>query len=159
MLEVPRMSRTIMSFVLPGILVLFLAACAGRETSPVAGTSPSAKEVFAPSGADWAQARRIDMALSNFEFSPRQITFMQNQPYVLHLENHGSGAHNFNAPEFFGTVLLRDTHSAGRDGAIEVAKGEARDIYLVPAKSGAFRLTCSHFLHATMGMTGEIVVH
>jgi len=44
-----------------------------------------------------------------------------------------------------------------KDGIIEVAKHQTRDIALVPV-AGRYPVKCSHFLHKGFGMTGQIVV-
>jgi hypothetical protein len=83
-------------------------------------------------------------------------------PYRLHLENRGSGGHNFDAPDFFRSAALRgDAAAELRDGegAAELARDEAKDVYLVPTRAGTFPLECSHLLHAAIfGMIGEIEV-
>jgi uncharacterized cupredoxin-like copper-binding protein len=153
------MLRTLISFLVIGASGFFFSACTGKTTSTAGAVrSASAKMVSAPTNTNWSQAQRINVILSNFEFTPRQISFKKDQPYLLHLENRSSGSHNFDAPEFFQTVMLRDTNALGQD-AIELAKGEAKDIYLVPSKTGTFPLVCSHFMHESMGMTGGIKVH
>ena len=43
-------------------------------------------------------------------------------------------------------------------GTVELKKGETADIRLVAPAPGTYKLHCSHFLHTSFGMTGEIVV-
>ena len=43
------------------------------------------------------------------------------------------------------------------DGEIEVPGKSTRTVHLVPA-AGTYRLTCTHTLHALLGMRGSIVV-
>lgn len=75
---------------------------------------------------------------------------------MLHFTNAGSGGHNFSAEGFFASALYPS--GVGPDGGVvELRKGATADVSLVPA-SGQYQVKCSHFLHATMGMTGEIVV-
>jgi len=110
------------------------------------------------SGQDWDHAQRIDVELSNFDFTPNRLTLRHGQPYRLHLTNKGSGGHNFSAPAFFkaATVAPEDAATVA-EGAIELGKGESRDIRLVPAM-GRYKLKCTHFMHSGFGMKGEIVV-
>jgi uncharacterized cupredoxin-like copper-binding protein len=133
---------------------LLLAGAAGAETGgPTAGIQPPQ--------ADWARAERLDIVLTDFEFTPSRIRLRTGQPYRLHLENHGSGGHNLTAPEFFRTTLLRDSSVTGEvraDGKVEVGRAEAKDIELLPMRAGDFPMRCSHFLHSFFGMTGRIVV-
>lgn len=126
-------------------LVTLLAVAA-----PPAGAAPSA------AGIDWARAERVEVTLSNFAFAPRSLHLKAGQPYVLHFTNAGSGGHNFSAPEFFASAQYPS--GVGPDGGVvELHKGAAANVSLVPA-TGQYKLKCSHFLHATMGMTGDIVV-
>ncbi len=45
----------------------------------------------------------------------------------------------------------------GKKGVVEFAKGEAMDVTLTP-KAGIYKVKCTHFLHAGMGMKGTITV-
>ena len=41
---------------------------------------------------------------------------------------------------------------------IPFAPGGSADIAFVPKRAGSFAFRCTHFLHATLGMTGNAVV-
>jgi plastocyanin len=43
-------------------------------------------------------------------------------------------------------------------GEVEVEGGQTVDVKFVPTVSGAYKFHCSHFLHASFGMTGDVVV-
>jgi uncharacterized cupredoxin-like copper-binding protein len=150
MMAVPRM--------LPlALLALVLVGCASRPERPTAQeAAPVAADV------DWSRAEQVDVILVDFSFRPSRIVLDHGRPYRLHLENRGSGGHNFDAPDFFRSAALRgDAAAELRDGkgAVELARGEAKDVYLVPMRAGTFPLECSHLLHAVIfGMTGEIEV-
>ena len=138
-------------------LLLVPTGCAVRPEAPVSvATATSLPEV------DWSKAERIDVALSEFSFTPSRLVLEHGRPYRLHLENHGSGGHDFDAPDLFRSSRLGTGTAAGleRDGGtIELARGDARDVYVMPTRAGAFPLDCSHLLHATIfGMTGVIEV-
>jgi plastocyanin len=45
-----------------------------------------------------------------------------------------------------------------KDGAVEVDEGQSVDVTVTPIKPGTYPLTCTHFLHETFGMKGQIVV-
>ena len=137
-------------------LVTLIVAC---QAMPAARESaPSDMNISESSGTDWKKAERITVVLSDFKFTPAHIALKKDLPYQLHLENKGSGGHNFKAPEFFAIATFRDNQSALNRGVVELAKGETKDIFLVPHKSGTFDLICSHFLHPGLGMTGKIIV-
>lgn len=105
---------------------------------------------------DPAPAERVAVTLANFAFTPAELHLRAGQPYVLHFANAGSGGHNFSAKEFFAAAAYPNG-GAPRDGTVELAKGQSLDVTLVPA-AGRYKAKCTHFLHATMGMTGAIVV-
>lgn len=143
------------------IVLAGLAALAGCAGAAGPTTEPAA--VPAAAAVDWTQAQQVDIVLVDFAFQPSRIVLQRGQPYRLRLRDSGSGGHNFDAPAFFRTAALRDGPAAaeirGGHGALELGRGEVKEIDLVPTEAGSFPLECSHLLHATIfGMTGEIVV-
>ncbi len=136
------------------LVLLLLAGCATVHP-------PIAAPTETPT-VDWSQARRIDVVLDDFAFTPDRLTLSTGRPYRLHLENRGSGGHNFDAPAFFRMVTFRDGPAADRvrmsGGIAELAGGETMDVEVVPRTPGSYPLDCSHPFHAGFGMTGEIVV-
>jgi uncharacterized cupredoxin-like copper-binding protein len=147
-----------------GTLVVALLALAGCAAGTGPGTAPpDAATAGGAAAVDWAKAERVDVALVDFDFQPARIVLERGQPYQLHLENRGKGGHNFDAPAFFRAVTLRDgpmaTEVRDGKGAVELARGQSKDIDLVPTEPGTYPLECTHLLHAAIfGMTGEIVV-
>jgi uncharacterized cupredoxin-like copper-binding protein len=99
--------------------------------------------------------RVIEVRLANFDFSPSAIALAAGRPVVLHLVNTGGGGHNFSAPQFFAAAA--NVSGPVRRGTVEVPGHQSVDIRLTPAR-GTYRLRCSHTLHATFGMTGQIRV-
>jgi uncharacterized cupredoxin-like copper-binding protein len=115
-------------------------------------SAPTAAQV------DWSHAQRVQVQLSNFKFAPRDLRLQAGQPTVLHLVNETEGGHDFTAPEFFAAADVKEEDRPdARDGSIEVPSGQSRDIALIPAR-GRYKLKCSHMLHTTFGMKGEIFV-
>lgn len=97
----------------------------------------------------------IEIHLSSFAFEPRLIRLRAGAPVLLHLVNTGRGGHNFSAPEFFAAAGA--VAGPVRQGAVEVGGRQSADVRLVPA-AGRYRLRCTHTLHSSFGMRGEIVV-
>jgi plastocyanin len=97
----------------------------------------------------------VEVQLSSFAFAPDAIRLRAGQPIVLHLVNSGSGGHNFSAPEFFARA--GGLSGPVTRGAVEVPGHQRVDIRLTPA-AGTYRLKCTHTLHSSFGMRGEIVV-
>ena len=102
-----------------------------------------------------ADARRAEVRLSSFDFSPETIRLRAGEPVLLHLVNTGSGGHNFSAPSFFAAA--RGISGPVARGAVEVPGHGSVDVRLIPAR-GSYRLRCTHTLHSTFGMRGRIVV-
>lgn len=97
----------------------------------------------------------VEVRLTSFDFTPSTIRLTAGRPTLLHLVNAADGGHNFAAPEFFAAA--QRVEGPVRDGKVEVAGGQSVHVRLVPAR-GTYRLRCTHTLHTTFGMSGEIVV-
>jgi len=108
---------------------------------------------------DGSAAQSVEVTLSNFKFTPKDLRLHHGQTYRLHLVNSGSGGHDFSAPEFFAASEIAPADAAMvRDGRIEVAKGETRDIRITPRTPGDYKVECTHMMHAMLGMKGRITV-
>jgi plastocyanin len=105
---------------------------------------------------DWHDARRVEVKLDSFSFTPSTIHLRAGQPVVLHLVNVSSGGHDFAAKEFFAAATMRDP-GAVPGGRVELGKHESRDITLVP-RAGSYPVKCTHPFHKMFGMSGDIVV-
>jgi uncharacterized cupredoxin-like copper-binding protein len=141
------------------LVCVILAACS-TEKSPISEPSGAAASV---ANVDWSTAVRIEVALSNYEFSPSNLVLQKGKPYLIHLENLAGGEeHTFTAPDFFRSVALRSDpagqQALAQGGVVTLAAGESRDLYFVPLQTGSFDLECSEPLHPMFGMTGTIVV-
>lgn len=139
--------------------LLFLAAGCAGHSEPLR-TDPGVTADL--SGADWSKAETVDVKLTEFSFTPSELHFRQNQLYRLHLQDGGSSGHSFSAPKFFASASLRDDANSTKlrtgGGTIELKAGEEVDLYFEPKLAGTYPLECTHPLHATFGMTGNIVV-
>ncbi len=112
----------------------------------------------APAAAQFQSAAEQRVELASFDFSPREIHLRAGQPYKLVLTNLSSGGHDFSAPEFFSAARIApDDAALVDDGEVEVPARATRRVTLVPA-AGTYKLTCTHFGHALLGMKGKIVV-
>jgi len=101
--------------------------------------------------------QRLEVALSNFAFTPATIALVHGQPYVLHLSS--KGGHSFAAKAFFAAATMAPADRARiRDGKIELADGASIDLRFTAPAAGTYPIKCTHFLHAGFGMTGKFVV-
>ena len=115
----------------------------------------------AVAGAAYAQPaeQTVDVALSDFAFTPKVLHLHRGAPYRLHLTNRSGKGHDFEAYELFESSQVAPGDKGKiDDGKIEVSKGEAVDVRFTPMKPGTYKVKCTHPLHAMFGMTGEVVV-
>ena len=104
------------------------------------------------------QPTTASVELTNFKFTPAQVSLRANVPNVLQLSNGSSGGHSFSAAAFFAAAHV-DPASASliHDGKIEVPAHATVRVTLTPA-AGQYPLKCSHAFHSSFGMKGTIVV-
>ena len=125
-------------------------------TLAVLGAAPGG--AAAPAQTDWSRAAQVTVALSSVDYTPSTIRLRAGVPTVVRLVNSSSGGHNFAAPAFFAASRIEPESAARvRRGAVELRGRQSTELRLVPA-AGRYRLRCTHLLHSTFGMTGEIVV-
>ncbi len=114
---------------------------------------------MADEAADFGQAETIEVKLSNFAFTPSEISLTAGRPYILKFVNTASGGHDFTAPGFFADVSVAPGDSALiADGQIKLNGGATTLLRIIPA-AGQYKIVCTHFGHAALGMTGQITVH
>ena len=105
------------------------------------------------------QTDRVAIELSNFKFTPSTITLEHGRSYVLHLSNKAHGGHNFVAGSFFAAADVAPADRARLSkGGIDLDGGDQADIHFVAPSPGRYEVHCSHFMHQTFGMKGEIIV-
>jgi uncharacterized cupredoxin-like copper-binding protein len=106
-----------------------------------------------------AQPAPIAVRMANFKFEPRTIELKADQDYALTLINESSGGHSFSARDFFAAATVNPADVAlMREGTVEVPGGQSRTIRFRAARAGTYKLKCTHTLHGTFGMRGEIRV-
>jgi uncharacterized cupredoxin-like copper-binding protein len=113
----------------------------------------------APAAAvDWAKARPVTVVASEYKFTPNHIVFRRGVAYRLTVANRGTELHEFNAPQFFKTITMRDAAALNVDRTeIDVQPGQQKVLYFIARHDGNFRLICPD--HDWAGMTGTIRVH
>ena len=135
-----------------------LATIASFSTLLLA-TPALAQNAPVPDAPDWSKATTVPLAITNYHFTPDALQFHANLPYRFRLTNNAGGGHSFDAPEFFAAVTVAPEDRAKIvKGEIEVESGKTVEVKFVPTVAGTYRFHCSHFLHASLGMTGTVVV-
>lgn len=101
----------------------------------------------------------VRVTLSNFDFGPALVRVPAGKRVTLTLVNSEKGGHNFAAKEFFRAARVDPADAAKVvKGAVEVPGQRSVTITLTIDRPGLYKLKCLHFLHATFGMTGDIIV-
>ncbi|HVV65023.1 MAG TPA: cupredoxin domain-containing protein [Rhizomicrobium sp.] len=102
----------------------------------------------------------VSISMTSYAFTPSTITLKAGRTYRIHFANAAGKGHDFSAPEFFAaSAVAPEDRSKLEDGKeVELEGGQSADITLTPNRAGTFSVTCTHFLHATFGMKGQIVV-
>lgn len=103
-----------------------------------------------------AQPAQVVVQVWSFGFAPRPLHLAAGRPVTLTLVNQSGGGHDFTAREFFAASAI--SAGAAPGGKIALSGHETKRITLVP-RAGSYQAHCSHFLHASMGMTQEIIVN
>jgi len=102
----------------------------------------------------------ITVSMTNYAFTPSTLTLKAGETYRIHFSNDAGKGHDFTAREFFqsATVAPADKSKLEDGDEVELDGGQSTDITLTPNKPGTYPVTCTHFMHAMLGMTGKIVV-
>ena len=108
---------------------------------------------------DWSTAQTVEVDLTNFAFSPTQLALKPGVVYRLHFVNKTSGGHDFTAKDFFADAVVDPEDQANlKDGMVMLAGNQSADVRLMAPKAGQYEARCTHFMHATLGMKGEVLV-
>ena len=102
----------------------------------------------------------ISVSMTNYAFAPSTLTLKTGETYRIHFSNDANKSHAFTAREFFQSVTIapEDRRKLEDDEEVELDGGQSADITLMPNRAGTYAVTCTHFMHSMLGMTGKIVV-
>lgn len=143
-------------YLIPLVLLSLSTGCA--EIQYVKDASEKVKV------ADWSKMQTITVSLTEYKFTPSELSFKKNIPYRLILKNEGKEKHYFVSESFFRSIALRKVQTT--DGevkapyitAVEVYPEKSIEIYFVPDKAGTYDLICTIEGHAEKGMKGKIEI-
>jgi plastocyanin len=114
---------------------------------------------IAPQASAQPAGQTIEIALRNFRFTPASIRLEHGREYRLHFVNQSGGGHDFSAKSFFDAAQVApDDRAKLSDGRVALGGHEEATIRLTAPAAGHYKVSCTHFMHSTFGMTGEIVV-
>ena len=121
--------------------LLFPLAAAFALASPLSAAAPGAT---------------VSVVLTNHRFTPAPIHLSGGVPVQLVIANRSGSSHDFTAPEFFAASKISSGAIPG--GKIRLGAGEQANVTLVPSR-GTYKLKCTRFGHAMLGMSTTIIVH
>ncbi len=108
---------------------------------------------------DWAQAKRVEIDMSNYAFAPAELHLTHGVAYVLHFVNGAQKSHDFSAPGFFSaSTIAPEDQAKVVKGSVDLEEGQSADVRLIANTPGNYEVRCTHFMHAMLGMTGKVVV-
>ena len=148
------------AYSLPMVLLLLLSACTAKDTLAAGSSGYIANAEQRVAAVDWSKAETVNVALSEYEFSPSSLNFQEGHSYKLHLANPGGEVHDFASKPFFQAIAAARLVASDKTiplphlERIAVRPGEAKDLYFVAIRPGFYPFKCTEPLHAAFGMTG-----
>ncbi|HEY4165015.1 MAG TPA: cupredoxin domain-containing protein [Dongiaceae bacterium] len=142
---------------------LAISACSSMK-SEEAAPAPVANTQGVVSATDWSKSQAIGVTLSSFNFTPTDFTFQHGQPYKLHLVNSEDETHTFNSDTLFQAIAVQKVVQNGSEkpgvtgNSIVLGPNEQADLYFVPVTAGSYKIYCDEFMHAAMGMRGNVTI-
>jgi uncharacterized cupredoxin-like copper-binding protein len=142
------------------VLLLLLSACAAKDVMAPDSSGYVADSERRVADIDWTKAETVDVALSEYDFTPASLSFRQGHPYRLHLTNKGGDVHDFASKPFFQAIAAAKlvapdaTTTLPHLQSIGLKPGETKDLYFVAVTPGSYPFECREPLHAMFGMTG-----
>ena len=128
-----------------------------RCAAAVGAFGLSASVAIAADNIDWSQAQTLTVIAKNYEFDPNHLVLKRDTPYRIHIENHGSETHEFNAARLFRHATIANPKVLNADRTeVVVQPGLQKDLLLQPKTAGKYKLLCPD--HDWAGMTGDVTV-
>lgn len=113
---------------------------------------------------DWDTAKVVEVLLSEHNYSPSDLTFVRNKPYILRLNNVGAVSHDMVGGSFFGAIAIKMAQNQGGRvvtpvlNAIYVKPKQQMELWFVPVRAGTYSFFCSIDGHREGGMEGDVIV-
>lgn len=142
-------------------LCLFAGPVLAQEAQP-AGMEAGAIALI--DQMDWDQAQIVEVQLSEHNYSPADLIFERNKPYILRLNNIGAVSHDMVGGSFFGGIAIKMAQNRGGRivtpvlSSIYVKPKQQMELWFVPVRAGAYSFFCSLDGHRMGGMEGEVTI-
>ena len=113
---------------------------------------------------DWDKAEVVEVELSEHSYSPSDLVFVRNKPYILRLNNTGIVSHDMVGGSFFGGIAIKMAQNRGGRvvtpvlRSIYVKPKQYMELWFVPVRAGAYTFFCSLDGHREGGMEGDVII-
>jgi uncharacterized cupredoxin-like copper-binding protein len=106
-------------------------------------------------------ATKINFTLTDFAFSPGEVTVPAGQEITLHITHAGSMEHNFMVMKF-GTYAGEIFDEADQDNVfweMALQPGDSKTVlFTAPERPGTYQVICGMPGHLQSGMVGKLIV-
>lgn len=146
-------------------LILGLNGCAGSDTISAAlppNYLSTAPQILAAT--DWSNPETVTVTMANFEFNPSDLSLHRDRATRLVFINPTTKDHAVVADQFFREVATYQVVGPTGPSAapwlskLVVPAGQTKEVWLVPARFGAYSFQCGVTGHSAFGMNGIITV-
>jgi uncharacterized cupredoxin-like copper-binding protein len=147
------------------LALMALSACAGTDV--VDRLQPGGFLQDAPAivqQTDWSDPDTVTVTLTDYAFTPNELTFHRDRATRLVLVNAAKQDHTFVASSFFPGIAVKQlvgptqTLAGSWVEKVVVPEGQTKELWFVPARYGAYRFECTVTGHSSLGMNGIINV-
>lgn len=113
---------------------------------------------------DWDKAKVVEVQLSEHNYSPAELVFERNKPYILRLNNIGAVSHDMVGGSFFSAIAIKMAQNRGGRivtpilSSVYVKPKQQMELWFVPVRSGSYSFFCSLDGHRAGGMEGEVQI-
>lgn len=126
--------------------LIVLSSCAYTPDNPVFSRGRCATGAAEHlQGVDWEKAKKLDLRIRQGDFLPVYMGLLQNQSYVLAIENADDVSHTFRAMEFFRAVAVAGVRVDGGEfeqvdclNGVSIPPGKVTEIRLVAVRDGSY---------------------
>ena len=142
--------------------LVLLAGPASAEDAKPAGMDVGA--IVLIDQMDWDKAEVVEVELSEHSYSPSDLVFERNNPYILRLNNTGVVSHDMVGGSFFGGIAIKMAQNRGGRivtpvlRSIYVKPKQYMELWFVPVRAGAYSFFCSLDGHREGGMEGDVII-
>ena len=155
------LQKTLLIF---GLILLATPASAQHHSANDKPVGMEAGTVALMDQMDWDKAKVVEVQLSEHNYSPSELVFERNKPYILRLNNIGAVSHDMVGGSFFSAIAIKMAQNRGGRivtpvlSSIYVKPKQQMELWFVPVRSGKYSFFCSLDGHREGGMEGDVQI-